>query len=85
MRDECSSSVKSRQYLDLFIRRVKESFITKESEAGSEATRKTEMKNIQDTLRQLHGNVCIFARSIEQLVAENDANLSTYHWLETTL
>ena len=33
------------------------------------------MKNIQETIKQLHGNICIFLRSIEQLTAENEANL----------
>jgi hypothetical protein len=33
------------------------------------------MKNIQETIKQLHGNIYIFSRSIEQLIAENETNL----------
>ncbi|CAF3179524.1 unnamed protein product [Rotaria sp. Silwood2] len=69
-------STKSRQYLDLFIQRVKESFKLKENETSHDTTRKTEMKNIQETLKQLHGNICIFSRSIEQLIADNETNLA---------
>lgn len=68
-------SIKSRQYLDLFIQRVKESFTLKETETSNDTTRKTEIKNIQDTLKQLHGNICVFSRSIEHLVSENETNL----------
>ena len=66
---------KSRQYLDLFIQRVKESFASKEGEASSDTTRKNEMKSTQDSIKQLHGNICIFSRAIEQLAAENETNL----------
>ena len=70
-------SIKSRQYLDLFIQRVKESFTLKENEAGStDVTQKTEKKNYQETIKQLHGNICIFLRSIEQLITENEINLA---------
>ncbi|CAF0952210.1 unnamed protein product [Rotaria sordida] len=69
-------SIKSRQYLDLFIQRVKESFISKENETTNDTTRKNEMKNIQETLKQLHGNICIFLHSIEQLITENEMNLA---------
>ena len=68
-------STKSRQYLDLFIQRVKESFVMKENEASNDTTRKSEIKNTQDTIKQLHGNIYIFSRSIEQLSTENEANL----------
>jgi hypothetical protein len=68
-------SIKSRQYLDLFIQRVKESFTLKETETSHDTTRKNEMRNIQDSIKQLHGNICIFSRSIEQLIAENETNL----------
>jgi hypothetical protein len=33
------------------------------------------MKNIQESIKQLHGNICIFSRSIEQLIAENETSL----------
>jgi len=33
------------------------------------------MKNIQESIKQLHANICIFSRSIEQLIAENEASL----------
>ncbi|CAF4873163.1 unnamed protein product [Rotaria sp. Silwood1] len=69
-------SIKSRQYLDLFIQRVKESFILKENETGHDTTRKNEIKNIQETLKQLHGNICIFLHSIEQLIADNETTLA---------
>lgn len=49
----------------------------KESEASNDTTRKSEMKNVEDTIKQLHGNVCIFSRSIEQLITENETNLGT--------
>jgi hypothetical protein len=47
----------------------------KETETSNDTTRKNEMKNIQETIKQLHGNICIFSRSIEQLTAENEVNL----------
>ena len=34
------------------------------------------MKNYQETIKQLHGNICIFLRSIEQLITENETNLA---------
>lgn len=69
-------STKSRHYLDLFIQRVKESFTSKESaEATGDTTRKSEMKNIQESIKQVHGNIYIFSRSIEQLSAENETSL----------
>ena len=69
-------STKSRLYLDLFIQRVKESFTQKESEASSDATRKSDMKSTQETIKQLHGNIFVFSHSIEQFLAENETNLS---------
>ena len=33
------------------------------------------MKSIQETLKQLHGNICIFSRSIEQLTSDNEITL----------
>ena len=33
------------------------------------------MKNIQENLKQLHGNICIFLHSIEQLNTQNETNL----------
>ncbi|CAF1648298.1 unnamed protein product, partial [Adineta ricciae] len=69
-------SVKSRQYLDQFIQRVKESFVAKESEAGSDTTRKNEIKNVQESIKQMHANICIFSRAIEQLIAENETGLA---------
>lgn len=30
---------------------------------------------MQETLKQLHGNICIFLRSIEQLTADNEITL----------
>ncbi|CAF1259339.1 unnamed protein product [Rotaria magnacalcarata] len=69
-------SAKSRQYLDLFIQRVKESFTLKETETGNDTTRKSEKKNTQEIIKQLHGNICIFSHSIEQLMAENETNLA---------
>ena len=69
-------STKSRHYLDLFIQRVKESFSAKENpEASRDTTRKSEMKNIQESLKQVYENIYIFSRSIEQLNAENETNL----------
>ena len=71
---------KSRFYLDLFVQRVKESFVAKDSteatttDAG--ATRKTELKNIQETMKQIHENICLFSRSIESLNEEKETNLS---------
>jgi hypothetical protein len=47
----------------------------KETETSHDTTRKNEMRNIQDSIKQLHGNICIFSRSIEQLIAENETNL----------
>lgn len=47
----------------------------KESESGHDTTRKSEKKNIQETIKQLHGNICIFFHSIEQLIAENETTL----------
>jgi len=47
----------------------------KETETSNDTTRKSEMKNIQETIKQLHGNICIFSHSIEQLTAENELNL----------
>lgn len=78
-----NSSVKSRQYLDLFIQRVKESFVAKESEAsGSDTTRKNEIKNVQESIKQMHANICIFSRAIEQLVAENETGLGKFPHIE---
>ncbi len=74
-------SIKSRQYLDLFIQRVKDSFTLKETETSNDPTRKNEMKNIQETIKQLHGNIYIFSRSIEQLIAENETNLGKIFFL----
>lgn len=69
-------STKSRHYLDLFIQRVKESFSAKETtEASRDTTRKSEMKNIQESIKQVYENIYIFSRSIEQLTAENETNL----------
>jgi hypothetical protein len=71
----CRFSVKSRHYLDLFTQRVKDSFTLKEAEAGNDTTRKREMKNVQESIRQLHGNIFIFSRAIEHLANENEASL----------
>lgn len=55
---------------------MKDSFTAKETaEASSDTSRKSEMKNIQESIKQIHGNICIFLRSIEQLTAENETNL----------
>lgn len=69
------SSAKSRQYLEMFMKRVKESFAVRDSTTGGEATRKNEMKTVQETIKQLHGNICIFARSIESFPNESQTNL----------
>lgn len=57
---------------------MKESFAAKESsEAGAEGgARKNEMKNVQETIKQLHSNICLFSRPIESLASENENNLS---------
>lgn len=71
---------KSRFYLDVFVQRVKESFVAKDStettttDAG--ATRKNELKNVQETMKQIHENICLFSRSIESLNEEKETNLS---------
>ncbi|CAF3271993.1 unnamed protein product, partial [Rotaria sp. Silwood2] len=68
-------SIKSPQYLDLFIQRVTEHFILKENETSHDTIQKIETKTIQDTLKQLHGYICIFSSSIEQLMTENEINI----------
>ena len=79
-------SAKSRQYLDLFIQRVKDSFTAKETaEASSDTSRKSEMKNIQESIKQIHGNICIFLRSIEQFTAENETTLGRISFLSSLL
>ncbi len=72
-------STKSRQYLDLFIQRVKESFTLKETETSNDTTRKNDIRSNQESIKQLHGNICIFSRSIEQLTAENETSLGTVY------
>lgn len=47
----------------------------KEAEAGGDTTRKSDIKNVQESTRQLHGNICIFSRAIEHLVNENEPAL----------
>ncbi|CAF1079545.1 unnamed protein product [Adineta steineri] len=69
-------NIKSRQYLDLFVQRVKESFVLKDSETSNDTTRKSEIKNVQESIKQLHGNICIFSRAIEHLTTENETALA---------
>ena len=57
---------------------MKESFVAKESEAGSDTTRKNEIKNVQESIKQMHANICIFSRAIEQLIAENETGLGKF-------
>lgn len=61
----------------MFTQRVKESFASKESEGATENSRKNEIKHAQDAIRQIHGNICIFSRSIEQLITENQSALGS--------
>ncbi|CAF1053711.1 unnamed protein product [Adineta steineri] len=69
-------NIKSRQYLDLFVQRVKESFVLKDNETSNDTTRKSEIKNVQESIKQLHGNICIFSRAIEHLTTENETALA---------
>jgi CMP-N-acetylneuraminic acid synthetase len=70
------SSSTSRHYLDLFTQRVKDSFTKKDTDMTSDTTRTTDMRAIQETMKQLHGHICVFLHAIEPLVAENETNLS---------
>ncbi|CAF1075174.1 unnamed protein product [Adineta steineri] len=51
------------------------SFVLKDNETSSDTTRKSEIKNVQESIKQLRGNICIFSRAIEHLTTENETAL----------